>query len=81
MSILYFPSLYTVREQLVNNRGDAVELSGDFAVWLASQEAAFLNGRYVWANWDVDELKAKAGEIQAGQQLTAGILGWPFSPA
>ncbi|KAE8381225.1 hypothetical protein BDV26DRAFT_301982 [Aspergillus bertholletiae] len=60
---------------------DSVELSGNFAVWLASEEAAFLNGRYVWANWDGDELKVKAGEIQASQQLTAGILGWPFSPA
>ncbi|KAJ5750844.1 hypothetical protein N7533_007872 [Penicillium manginii] len=58
---------------------DSVELSGDFAVWLASEEASFLNGRYVWANWDVDELKAKASEIQSGQLLTASIQGWPFN--
>lgn len=56
-----------------------MELSGDFAVWLASEEASFLNGRYVWANWDVDELKAKASEIQSGQLLTASIQGWPFN--
>ncbi|KAJ5988391.1 hypothetical protein N7481_003601 [Penicillium waksmanii] len=43
---------------------DSVELAGDFAVWLTSKEASFLNGRYVRANWDVDEVKAKAGEIQ-----------------
>ncbi|KAL3472085.1 hypothetical protein BJX99DRAFT_249898 [Aspergillus californicus] len=56
-------------------------LPGHFAVWLASQDAAFLNGRYVWANWDVDELKEKAAEIQSGQLLTAGIQGWPFGAA
>lgn len=31
-------------------------MPGDFAVWLASPEADFLNGRYVWAAWDVDDL-------------------------
>lgn len=31
-------------------------LPGQFAVWLASPEADFLNGRFVWAQWDVDEL-------------------------
>lgn len=27
------------------------------AVWLASPEATFLHGRFIWASWDVDELK------------------------
>lgn len=31
-------------------------MPGDFAVWLASPEADFLNGKFVWAQWDVDEL-------------------------
>lgn len=35
---------------------ESVELAGRFAVWLASSEADFLNGRFVWAQWDVDEL-------------------------
>jgi hypothetical protein len=35
----------------------AVKLPGDFAVWAASEEAEFLHGRFVWAKWDVDELK------------------------
>lgn len=47
-------------------------------VWLTSAEADFLNGRSVWANWDVDELKAKANEINSGLLLTAGVYGWPF---
>ncbi|KAI1334016.1 NAD(P)-binding protein [Xylariaceae sp. FL0016] len=38
------------------------DLPGQFAVWAASSEAKFLHGRFVWANWDVDELKK--GEIR-----------------
>ncbi|RYP21574.1 hypothetical protein DL765_002210 [Monosporascus sp. GIB2] len=37
-------------------------LSGQFAVWLASPEAKFLHGRFVWVSWDVDELKS--GELR-----------------
>ena len=32
------------------------DLSAGFAVWITSQEAAFLHGRVVWATWDVTEL-------------------------
>ena len=46
-------------------------------VWAASDEAKFLNGNTVWANWDVDELKAAAAEIEAGNRFTIGLLGWP----
>ncbi|KAF4459505.1 short-chain dehydrogenase [Fusarium albosuccineum] len=37
-------------------------LPGSFAVWAASPEAAFLHGRFVWAEWDVGELKQ--GELR-----------------
>ncbi|KAI0125759.1 hypothetical protein BJ170DRAFT_632400 [Xylariales sp. AK1849] len=37
-------------------------LPGQFAVWAASPEASFLHGRFVWNEWDVDELKT--GEIR-----------------
>lgn len=40
------------------------ELASQFLVWLASPEAQFLKGKFVWANWDVDELKARADEIR-----------------
>ncbi|KAF9869265.1 hypothetical protein CkaCkLH20_13253 [Colletotrichum karsti] len=33
-----------------------VKLTADFVVWAASEKAAFLNGRFVWVNWNVDEL-------------------------
>ncbi|KAI0161127.1 NAD(P)-binding protein [Hypoxylon sp. FL1284] len=37
-------------------------LSGQFAVWAATPDAAFLHGRFVWANWDVEGLKT--GELR-----------------
>lgn len=58
-----------------------VSLPGGFSVWLASPEARFLNGKFVWANWDVDELKARAKEIESGSLLSIGLVGWPFGSA
>ncbi|KAK4506278.1 hypothetical protein PRZ48_000008 [Zasmidium cellare] len=46
-----------------------VSLPGDFAVWLASPEAGFLAGRFVWAQWDVDELVGMKGRIAANPAL------------
>ncbi|KAF4445472.1 hypothetical protein F53441_10814 [Fusarium austroafricanum] len=43
---------------------DDAALAAQFVVWLASPEAEFLKGKFVWANWDVDELKARADEIK-----------------
>jgi hypothetical protein len=55
-----------------------VSLPASFNVWLASPEARFLKGKFLWANWDVDELKSKGKEIEAGTQLSIGLVGWPF---
>lgn len=41
---------------------DDLSLAGSSAVWLASPEARFLHGRFIWASWDVEELKT--GEIR-----------------
>jgi NAD(P)-dependent dehydrogenase (short-subunit alcohol dehydrogenase family) len=41
-----------------------VDLPGDFAVWLAGKESAFLHGRLLWAQWDVDELLALKGKME-----------------
>lgn len=56
---------------------DDVSLPGSFAVWLASGEADFLAGRFVYANWDVDELKARAEEIVNCDLLKIGMIGEP----
>jgi len=60
---------------------DDVSLPAGFHVWLASPEAHFLKGKFLWANWDVDELKAQAKEIEASTQLSIGLVGWPFQNA
>ena len=54
---------------------DQADLPGNFAVWLASNEAAFLAGRLVYATWDVDELKSRAGEIVDNDLLKIGLRG------
>jgi NAD(P)-dependent dehydrogenase (short-subunit alcohol dehydrogenase family) len=59
---------------------DEVELSANFMVWLASPESEFLkSGRFLWANWDVEELIARKAEIEADPLLfRITIGGWPF---
>ena len=42
-------------------------------VWTASDEAKFLNGKTVWANWDVDELKAGKASIVGTEKFTLGL--------
>ncbi|KAJ3539244.1 hypothetical protein NM208_g5570 [Fusarium decemcellulare] len=41
---------------------DDVNLPASVAVWAASDEAAFLHGRFIWAPWDVEELGS--GELR-----------------
>jgi hypothetical protein len=55
-----------------------VELPADFVVWAASPEAKFLKGKFVWSNWDVEEMKSRAEEIAGGNLLEIGLNGWPF---
>ena len=35
----------------------------------------------MWANWDVEELKAREAEIRETDVLTLGLDGWPFESA
>ena len=56
----------------------AVNLPAHFILWLASKDARFLKGKYVCANWDVEELKAKAKLIQTTSILEANVHGWPY---
>ncbi|EXJ89422.1 hypothetical protein A1O3_02489 [Capronia epimyces CBS 606.96] len=45
---------------------DTPELVGGTAVWLATDRARFMDGRYMSANWCVEELMAREKEIVAG---------------
>ncbi|CAO2648462.1 Nn.00g077290.m01.CDS01 [Neocucurbitaria sp. VM-36] len=67
-----------VRDAKVAGMADDVSLPGGVMVWLACPEAAFLKGKYIWANWDVSEMKARAEEIAGGDLLTMKLSGWPF---
>jgi len=52
-----------------------VQIPGDFAVWLASPEAEFLNGRFVWAEWDVDDLLTLKEKVAKNPNfLTTGLV-------
>lgn len=69
---LFFPlSVYIPR---ANSR--LVELPGDFCAWAATPQAHFLHGRFVWANWDVDELIQRQGSINGDSgMLKIGLQG------
>ncbi|KXH43071.1 short chain dehydrogenase [Colletotrichum simmondsii] len=54
---------------------DDVSLPADFLVWVTSPEASFLNGKFVFANWDVEELKARKAEIENGTDLRLVLSG------
>lgn len=52
---------------------DTPQLIGGFSVWLATDKAKFLNGRYVCANWSVDELVQRKEEIVKDGKLLTGL--------
>ncbi|KAK8097745.1 NADP(+)-dependent dehydrogenase [Apiospora kogelbergensis] len=58
---------------------DTPKLFAGFSLWLTSPEAKFLSGRFVWANWDVEELKQKKDEIMSSTKLTFNLEGFPFA--
>jgi NAD(P)-dependent dehydrogenase (short-subunit alcohol dehydrogenase family) len=54
---------------------DTHELAGGVAVWLATEKAKFMNGRYMGANWSVDELMEREKEIVEGGLLLEELKG------
>jgi NAD(P)-dependent dehydrogenase (short-subunit alcohol dehydrogenase family) len=55
------------------------ELPGCFYVWLASSEAEFLKNKFVWSNWDAQELIERKEEIKSSKSLlTWGVEGVPM---
>lgn len=58
-----------------------VSLSSAFTVWLASEEAAFTKGKFLWANWDVTELEAISDRLRDTSYLSIGAVidGFPFA--
>ncbi|KAM7213692.1 hypothetical protein V8F06_010950 [Rhypophila decipiens] len=60
---------------------DDISLPADFLVWVASPEAKFLNGKVVFAAWDVEELKSREKEIVGSNpfngELFVSYSGFP----
>ncbi|XXG94578.1 p24 complex component [Hypoxylon texense] len=56
---------------------DDINLPAHFLVWAASKEADFLKNKFVFATWDVDELKARKDEIAQSTELLLGLNGFP----
>ncbi|EXF82351.1 hypothetical protein CFIO01_01811 [Colletotrichum fioriniae PJ7] len=54
---------------------DTPALVGGTAVWLCSDKARFLNGRFVATNWDVEELVERKGEIEEKRLLQVDLNG------
>ncbi|KAF2815864.1 NAD(P)-binding protein [Mytilinidion resinicola] len=79
-SMNYHPGM-TVTEmaelhpQVLHFCKDTVELPAGTAVYLASPHAQFLSGRYMSANWDVDDLEAKKDEIIEKNLLKMDLKG------
>ncbi|KAK7755748.1 hypothetical protein SLS62_002361 [Diatrype stigma] len=48
---------------------DAPDLCGAMYLWLARERPDWLSGRYLSAEWDIDELKRKREEIVQGDKL------------
>ncbi|KAF2417718.1 NAD(P)-binding protein [Tothia fuscella] len=57
---------------------DEAELPAAYTVWASTKEAAFLHGRFVWANWDVDELIMRKEEFKNPGFLRLGLQGSEF---
>jgi NAD(P)-dependent dehydrogenase (short-subunit alcohol dehydrogenase family) len=54
---------------------DTFELVGGAAVWLASKQADFMNGRYFSVNWSVDEILQRKDEIMSQGLLQIWLQG------
>ena len=59
---------------------DTQALTGGLSLWLATAKADFLEGGFVSANWDVNELEAHASEITEGKLNALGFLNAKLGP-
>lgn len=54
---------------------DTPELIGGLGVWLATDQAAFLDGKYIGSNWSVEDLVARKDEILSEGKLSILLKG------
>ncbi len=65
----------TMPEAIHANLIDSPDLAASFAVWLCSGKADWAKGRYLSANWDVDELEAMQHAILRDDLLVNRMRG------
>ncbi|KAF2126304.1 short-chain dehydrogenase/reductase [Dothidotthia symphoricarpi CBS 119687] len=56
-------------------RWDEVDLPASVCVWASTTAASFLHGRFIWSNWDVEELAKRKIEFQEPGYLRIGLQG------
>ena len=61
-------------ERTRNASKDSPFLCGAFILWLVREKRDWLNGRYLDATWDVDELEKKKDEIVEGDKLKMRLV-------
>lgn len=59
---------------------DPPELSGGLSLYLSTLRADFLRGKFVSVNWDVDEMEARAGEMNEKRLLNTAFLNADLGP-
>ncbi|XP_014557968.1 hypothetical protein COCVIDRAFT_95738 [Bipolaris victoriae FI3] len=57
---------------------DEPELPAAFSVWASTRQAQFLHGRFVWGNWDVEELAERKAEFADPGFLKLGLQGTEY---
>ncbi|KAH8817328.1 hypothetical protein F5884DRAFT_842590 [Xylogone sp. PMI_703] len=56
---------------------DSPYLPANLMVWLSSPESDFLKGKFIWANWDIEELVKAKDKITANpSSLRLSLEGW-----
>lgn len=54
---------------------ETAELAGQTILYLSTNDAAYLNGRWIDARWDMEDLKSREEDIVRGDLLKTSILG------
>lgn len=67
-------STVAVSEHTRNASHDSPFLCGAFLIWLVKEKREWLNGRYLDATWDVEELEKKKQEIVDGDKLKMRLV-------
>lgn len=63
------------KPQFVKFSKDTFALAGGVAVWLSTEQAKFMNGRYMGVNWSVAELMERKDEIVSKGLLVEELQG------